>query len=258
MRRSPRFFRVFARSYPDHAFRRETRNRKSKKQDPCSTGRLRTTRPAGRTPTAEAPMPGDPRTRVTEILAAVTEGGEAPGAASDELLPLVYQELRRLAQRYLGGRGAQTLQATEVVHDAYLRLVGSPRDDWRGKSHFFAAAARAMRHLLVDQARRKGREKRGGQRLRVTFEEVLLPHAQGPADLDQLLALDAALERLAELSERQARVVELRFFGGLKVDEVAELLGVSRRSVEGDWTIAKAWLRRELTAGAQDKPLENR
>ncbi len=194
-------------------------------------------------------MPGDPKTRVTEILAAVTDGGGDPCAASEELLPLVYQELRRLAQRYLGGRGDRTLQATEVVHDAYLRLAGSPREDWRGKSHFFAAAARAMRHLLVDQARRRGREKRGGQRLRVTFDEVLLPDARGVADLEELLALDAALERLAELSERQARVVELRFFGGLKVDAVAEVLGVSRRSVEGDWTIAKAWLRRELARG---------
>ena len=196
-------------------------------------------------------MPGDPKTRVTEILDAVGDGKEDPGAASDELMPLVYQELRRLARRYLGGRGAQTLQATEVVHAAYLRLVGSPRDDWHGKSHFFAAAARAMRHLLVDHARRKGREKRGGRRLRVTFDEVLLPLAQVPAELDQLLALDAALARLAELSERQARVVELRFFGGLKVDEVAELLGISRRSVEGDWTVAKAWLRRELAPGAR-------
>ena len=203
-------------------------------------------------------MPGDPRTRVTEILGAVAEGGEVPRAASDELLPLVYRELRRLAQRYLGGRGARTLQATEVVHDAYLRLVDAPRDDWRGRSHFFAAAAKAMRHLLVDQARRKGREKRGGQQLRVTFDEVLLADARGGADLDQLLALDAALERLAELSERQARVVELRFFGGLKVGAVAEMLGVSRRSVEGDWTIARAWLRRELAAGARMSPRSDR
>lgn len=193
-------------------------------------------------------LPGDSRTRVTEILDAIAEGRKGSPAAPDELLPVVYAELRRLAQRYLAGGRGQTLQATDVVHEAYLRLVGSQRDDWRGKSHFFAAAAKAMRHLLVDHARRKGRDKRGGDRLRVTFDEVVLPLGRQGADVDQLLTLDAALGRLAERSERQARVVELRYFGGLKVGEVAEVLGVSRRSVEGDWTVAKAWLRRELAA----------
>ncbi|MBZ0114575.1 MAG: RNA polymerase subunit sigma, partial [Thermoanaerobaculia bacterium] len=112
-------------------------------------------------------MAGDPRARVTEIIVAIDDGKEPTSAGSEDLLPLVYKELRRLAQRYLGDDRGQTLQATEVVHEAYLRLVNSPQELWRGKSHFYAAAARAMRHLLVDHARRKGRNKRGGQALRV-------------------------------------------------------------------------------------------
>lgn len=197
-------------------------------------------------------MAFDPKDRVTEILGALADHqddhrgvSEAPPA---ELLALVYAELRRVAQRYLGAGRPQTLQATEVVHEAFIRLVDSPQDNWRGRSHFFAAAARAMRHLLIDRARRRGREKRGGDQLRVTFDEGLLPGFRGPTDLDLVLDLDTALEKLAQLSGRQARVVELRFFGGLSVGEVAEMLGVSRRTVEGDWTIAKAWLHRELAA----------
>ncbi len=188
--------------------------------------------------------------RITAILTATVDEKSAASGPPEDLLPLVYPELRRLAQRYLGGHRPQTFKATEVVHEAYLRLVDSPRENWRGKSHFFAAAARAMRHFLVDHARRKGRDKRGGDQVQVTFNEIIVPDQA--CDLNQVLALDSAMKRLARLSERQAQVVELRYFGGLKVDEVADYLGISRRSVEGDWTFAKAWLRRELSSGASE------
>jgi RNA polymerase sigma factor (TIGR02999 family) len=197
-------------------------------------------------------MTPDSKDRVTEILQAMTGDGDGEDARAtpDELLPLVYNELRRLAQSYLSGRNQQSLQATEIVHEAFVRLVNAPSSDWNGRSHFFAAAATAMRHMLVDHARRKGREKHGAHRQQVTFSDVLFQNQDSPSiDLDQLLDLSAALERLAVLNERQAKVVEMRYFGGLKVPDVAAVLDVSSRSVEGDWTIAKAWLRRELAGG---------
>ena len=166
------------------------------------------------------------------------------GSRAEELLPLAYDELRRLARAYLSReRNDHTLQATELVNEAYLRLAGS-NIEWGDKTHFFAVAARAMRRVLVDHARARGRTKRMGQLQRVTLADGL--GGTQEIDLERLLDLDDALERLAARDERQARVVELRFFAGFTVPEVADALGVSKRTVEGDWAHARAWLHREL------------
>jgi RNA polymerase sigma factor (TIGR02999 family) len=193
-------------------------------------------------------MTSEVRDRVTSIVAALS-GEEGDGAASvEQLFPLVYDELRRLARYHMsGGTPGHTLQPTALVNEAYLRLVDQSRVDWRGRTHFIAYASKAMRNLLIDHARSRASAKRGGGSQRVT----LMDGAVGDRELDreQLLSLNEALDRLAEHDERQARVVELRYFGGLKVDEVAEVLGVSRRTVEGYWTHARAWLLRELSRG---------
>jgi len=191
-------------------------------------------------------MTRDPRTHVTEILERFTVDGEADRRPED-LLPLIYEELRRLAGSYLRReRAGHTLQATELVHEAYAKLVDQSRVQWQGRTHFFAVAANAMRRLLVDHARKRSREKRGGGQQRVTLQEEILTVRGFDVPLDELVALDGALTELSELSPRQAQVVEMRCFTGLKVDEVADHLGVSRRSVEADWTHARAWLRRRL------------
>lgn len=188
------------------------------------------------------------RNRVTEIVADLSgEGGAAP-ASAEELLPLVYQDLRRLAERYMSReRPGHTLQPTALVHEAYLKLVDQTRVNWKGKSHFFAVGAQAMRRLLIDHARGRRREKRGGARRRVTLAESLFPSDERELDFEELLSLNTALDRLANVEARAAQVVELRFFGGLSVPEVAHVLDVSTRTVEGDWTYARAWLRRELS-----------
>lgn len=174
----------------------------------------------------------------------------ATAFTAEELLPQVYGELRALARRLLSGeRAGHTLQPTALVHEAYLRLADQARLDWRGRTHFFAVGARAMRRILVDHARSRSRAKRGGGWARVTFAESNGRSADAAMDLHQLLALDEALTRLADLDRREAVVVELRFFAGLTVAEISELLGVSHRSIEGDWTHARAWLRRELGSG---------
>lgn len=186
--------------------------------------------------------------RVTEIVASLSgEGGAAPFSA-EELLPLVYQDLRRLAERYMSReRPGHTLQPTALVHEVYLKLVDQTRANWKGKSHFFAVGAQAMRRLLIDHARGRRREKRGGARQRVTLAESLFPSSESELDFEELLNLNSALEKLAAVEARAAQVVELRFFGGLTVPEVAHVLDVSTRTVEGDWTYARAWLRRELS-----------
>jgi RNA polymerase sigma factor (TIGR02999 family) len=194
-------------------------------------------------------MASDTRDRVTSMVA--TLGGEGSDrVAAEELFPLVYDELRRLARHQMAGAQAgHTLQPTALVHEAYLRLVDQSKVDWRGRTHFRAYAARAMRNLLIDHARGKASAKRGGGLHRVTLADGVA----GGRDLDreQLLGLHAALERLARHDEREAKVVELRFFGGLKMDEVAEALGVSKRTAEGLWTHARAWLSRELAGGGR-------
>lgn len=175
-----------------------------------------------------------------------------PGSASsdpssrpvDELVPLVYDELRRLAARYLRreSRG-NTLQPTALVHEAFVKLAGQHRVDWQGRTHVLAIGAKAMRRILVDHAKSKRRIKRGGGLNRIQLDET----ASLSADRDEdLLAIDEALEKLAGIDERQATIVELRFFGGMTVEEVAQALNVSKRTVESEWTMVRAWLRREL------------
>jgi RNA polymerase sigma factor (TIGR02999 family) len=177
-------------------------------------------------------------TDVTRILNAIQQGD--PSAAG-QLLPLVYEELRRLAARNLAQeKPGQTLQATALVHEAYLRLVGSETPQrWDGRGHFFAAAAQAMRRILVENARRKGRDKHGGglRRERPDLEALLAPESD-----DDLLALHEALQRLAAHDPLKARLVELRFFGGLTLEQAAECLGTSLSTAERGWRYARAWL----------------
>jgi len=182
---------------------------------------------------------------VTRILEAAAHGD--PNAAG-ELLPLVYDELRKLATRRLAQEKAgQTLQATALVHEGYLRLVGGEvPQHFNGRGHFFAAAAEAMRRILVENARKKHSLKGGGDRQRLEIEGVELAALAGPAPLD-LLALDEALVKLERDEPRKAEVVKLRFFAGLTSDQAAEVLGVSPATAENDWAYARAWLRLELS-----------
>lgn len=185
---------------------------------------------------------------VTEIVARLTAGGGADRASAEELLPHVYDELRQMARRYLSReRPGHTLQPTALVHEAYIKLVDQSKVDWQGRTHFFAVGAKVMRHLLIDHARGKGRAKRGGGWRQVTLAGGVTPFGEQEFDAADLLALNECLDRLAELDPRQARVVELRFFGGLTVPEAALVLDVSPRTVEGDWAHARAWLKRELS-----------
>ncbi len=181
-------------------------------------------------------------TDATRILNAAADGDPA---AAEQLLPLVYAELRALAaSHFRNQRQDHTLQPTALVHEVFLRLVDQTHVGWRSRAHFMAIAATAMRQILTDHARRKKAEKRGGGLRRVNLE-----HAADAAEQQQvdLVALDDILSRLAELDPRKHRVVELRYFGGLSVDEVAEVLGVSKTTVESDWRAARAWLNVELS-----------
>jgi RNA polymerase sigma factor (TIGR02999 family) len=186
----------------------------------------------------------------TRLLEAAARGD--PGAA-EQLLPLVYDELRQLAARKLAReKPGQTLDATALVHEAYLRLVGDdPGQAWSGRGHFFAAAAEAMRRMLVEAARRKGRARHGGGRRRVDLDSAA-PHAREPAA--DLLALDEALARLAALDPPAARLVELRYFAGLSMPRAAEALGLPLRTAERNWAYARAWLHRALAAGGPSDP----
>jgi RNA polymerase sigma factor (TIGR02999 family) len=178
----------------------------------------------------------------TQILAEIN-AGNADAAA--RLLPLVYDEFRAMAARYLHHeRADHTLQPTALVHEAYLKMVDQSRVDWQGRTHFFAVAAQAMRRVLIDHARHHSRQKRGGGRHKIVLDEAV---ALSPQRDEEVLALDEALVRLAAVDARQAKIVELRFFGGLTVEEVGQVLGVSKRTIEGDWTMARAWLKRELS-----------
>ncbi|MBW8896052.1 MAG: sigma-70 family RNA polymerase sigma factor [Acidobacteria bacterium] len=162
----------------------------------------------------------------------------------NSLLPDVYQELRRLAANYLRReRPGQTLQPTALVHEAYIRLLKDKPDRWQNRAHFCAIAAHSMRQILIERARARGAQKRGGARQRITLDERLLPGGEPSIDL---LALDEALERLAAIDPEQARLVELRFFGGLTVEETAAAMDISPATVKRHWTIASAWLAREL------------
>lgn len=180
---------------------------------------------------------------VTNLLIQLKKGNQD---AESRLVPLVYEELRRLAGRYMRGeRPGHTLQATALVHEAYLRLAGEREISWQNRAHFFAVAANLMRRILVDHARTKRAKKRGGDDQKVSFDEAVLVQPQASP---QCLALDEALERLAKRDPRQARIVELRYFGGLSEQEAAEVLGISTRTVKRDWNVARAWLYQELNS----------
>ncbi len=181
--------------------------------------------------------PGD----ITLLLAGLRAGDRS---AESRLMPLVYNELRRVARRYLRSeRPDHTLQPTALVHEVYLRLVGQHEVAWQNRAHFFGVAAQLMRRILVDHARARQAEKRGGHQQKVPLNEVLEYAADKSAEL---VALDGALDRLAKRDPRQARIVELRFFAGLTEKEAAEVLGISVRTVKRDWGVARAWLYREI------------
>jgi len=179
---------------------------------------------------------------VTQILHKWSDGdADAPA----RLMPLVYDELRRQARNYLAReRGAHTLQPTALVHEAYLRLVDQTRVNWQNRAHFFGMAANMMRRVLIDYARAHATEKRGGAAIRLSVDDVQIPLEQRAAEL---IALDEALEELAKFDERKAKIVEMRFFGGLTDEEIAEVLGITTRTVWRDWKTARLWLFRELS-----------
>jgi RNA polymerase sigma factor (TIGR02999 family) len=197
----------------------------------------------------EVGMSQDRRQDVTALLIDWRGGDDA---AVDKLLPLVHDELRRLARRHMAGeRPDHLLQATALVNEVYLRLVDVRRVQWQDRAHFFAMAARLMRRVLVDFARAQKNQKRGGALHRVTFDQNLPVTADTPEDL---IAIDDALRGLAAEYERKAQVVELRFFGGLSVEETAEALEISPETVMRDWKFAKNWLMRELSRGRHGGP----
>ena len=182
---------------------------------------------------------------VTQLLVAWSNGDRA---ARDELMPLVYEELRRLAHRYVGReRPDHTLQTSALVNEAYLRLIDQKDVRWQNRAHFFGIAAQMMRRILVDYARKRAFAKRGGNAQPVPLEEAMIVSEERAANV---VALDDALNSLAELDSRKSQIVELRFFGGLSIEETAEVLAVSPGTVMRDWTLAKAWLRREMTAAS--------
>jgi RNA polymerase sigma factor (TIGR02999 family) len=190
--------------------------------------------------------PPDP-TQITNLLLKLSRRNRDAVAA--KLMPLVYEDLRRLARKYFRHeRPDHTLQPTALVHEAYIRLVDQTRVSWQDRTHFFAVAAKVMRRILVDYARARQRARRGGKRRRIEFDSELSPANLAEFDI---LAMHEAVEQLAVLDKRQAQIVEMRFFAGMTVDEVAEALGVSRRTVEGDWTHAKAWLRTRFAREAE-------
>ena len=192
-------------------------------------------------------MASSPSQAVTKLLLAWS-GGE--DAALERLVPLVYRELRQIARRYMyGERASHTLQATALVNEAYLRLIDCRRVRWQNRAHFFAISAQLMRRILVDQARARNYQKRGGGQQELTLDEGLVVSPRRGRDI---IALDGALEALSANDARKARVVELRFFGGLSVEETAEVLKVSQETVLRDWRMAKAWLARELGRAAND------
>jgi RNA polymerase sigma factor (TIGR02999 family) len=182
-----------------------------------------------------------PQADVTALLSQLTQGNQD---AAEKLIPVVYDELKRLARSYMRReRPDHTLQTTALVHEAYLKLVRQQSVNWQGRSHFFGIAAQLMRRILVDHARGHLRKKRGGAKVVLPLDEALV---FSPEHSEELVKLNEALERLSKLDPRQGRIVELRFFGGLSVEETSEFLGVSAKTVKRDWAVAKAWLHGEL------------
>jgi len=184
---------------------------------------------------------------VTGLLEEIRSGNRQ---AESELIPLVYDELRRLAAHFMRQeRPDHTLQATALVHEAYMRLVKQRNVSWQDRAHFFAIAGKLMRRILVDHARAHGRSKRAGGQYKVSLDEAVL---LSPEQSDNLLELDAALDRLGKEHPRQSQIVEMRFFGGLSVEHIAEVLNISGKTVKRDWSVARAWLHREIRG---EKPL---
>ncbi len=180
---------------------------------------------------------------VTKLLDAWS-GGD--GAALEKLMPLVYDELRRMAKRYMQSQPSRhTLQTTALIHEAYLKLADNKEKRWQNRAHFFAVAARAMRHILVDHARSRQTERRGGSVQKISLEDAPIVSAERASEI---VALDDALNNLFALEERKGRVVELRYFGGLSIEETAEVLKISQETVMRDWRFAKTWLLRELSS----------
>lgn len=180
--------------------------------------------------------------RVTLLLNQWSDGSDA---ALEELMPLVYDELRMMAKRYMSGQNkGHTFQTTELIHEAYLKLAGGEKQDWKNRSHFLGVAALAMRHILVNYAISKQSQKRGGDRQKVTLNDDLVVSIERS---DEIVALDEALKNLETIDPRKGRVVELRYFGGMSIEETALILKVSPQTVQRDWRFAKSWLMRELT-----------
>jgi len=192
-------------------------------------------------------MAGSSSSELTQILIDARAGRLSGSEATDRLFELVYDELRRLAASLMRGeRADHTLQATALVHEAYSRLVDATRIDWQSRAHFFGVAARAMRQILVDHARKRARVKRGGGWQRITLDDQL--GLSTPPQVD-IIELDEALLRLGEMDDRMARVVELRIFAGMDVREVAQFLGISRSTVHEDWRVANMWLSHQIAKG---------
>jgi RNA polymerase sigma factor (TIGR02999 family) len=190
-------------------------------------------------------MTTDSENRPHEVTAMLLDWSKGDREALSRLMPMVYDELRRIARRYLRReREGHTLQTTALVHEAYFRLIDQQRVSWQNRSHFFGIAAQMMRRILVDYARGQQAEKRGGEVAKLSLDEAIEIADQREVDL---IALDDALDALAQLDEQQSRIVELRFFGGLTVEETAEVVGASPATVKRDWSMAKAWLLRELS-----------
>jgi len=188
----------------------------------------------------------DTRGEVTALLAELKLGRKD---ALERLMPLVYGELRRIAVNQMRAeRTGHTLQPTALVHEAFLRLVDQSRADWQNRAQFFGVAAQLMRRLLVDYERRRHASKRG---IAITLNEEIFPASPGAGQIEEILAVDQVLDRLAQLDARQARVVELRYFGGLSVEETAEATGIAPRTVKLDWASAKGWMRSQLRAGVK-------
>lgn len=179
--------------------------------------------------------------QITQLL---VEWGGGNQSALENLIPLVYEELRRIAKRYMRQQSAgHTFQTTELIHEAYLKLAKQEEQNWQNRAHFFGVAAQAMRHILVDYARSKQSQKRGGWQKVTLDEKVALSIERS----EEMLSLDEALKRLAELDERKSRVVELKYFGGLTNEEVAAVLKISPETVKRDWKFSRSWLLRELS-----------
>ena len=185
---------------------------------------------------------------ITQLLA---DWGRGDKSAFDKLFPLVHEELRRIAQRQMNHeRPGHTLQATALVNEAYLRLAGNEGFEWRDRAHFYAVCAQVMRHVLIDHARAHARDKRGGGALQVSLNDAI---ALGEQRAEELVALDEALRSLEDLDPQKGRIVEMRYFGGLSIEETAEVLDISPRTVRREWRRSKAWLYRMISEGVADE-----